>query len=118
MIEVAATRLPPTFWTMSANTVVVVTTLMAPGPGVATEPVVALGELPDPWHAARAIAATATIVTRCVMRLSLIYWRILFLRAQFVRLNAWIRRRRWSSPGSGGRARTIRACGCRSGSHS
>src|SRR4051794_14388700 len=86
MIEVAATRDPPTFWTMSANTVVVVTTLRASGPGVATpelaEPELAglelagLGELDVTWQPASATAMAITASPRGVMRLSLIVWRI------------------------------------------
>ena len=42
MIELTATRLPPTFWTMSAKTVVVVTTKRASGPGATAAELAAL----------------------------------------------------------------------------
>jgi hypothetical protein len=74
MIEVAATRLPPTFWTMSAKTVVVVTTLRASGPGVI--PAELAPGFPDPAPDPQAARESKTDATRSVrervMRLSLI----------------------------------------------
>src|SRR5256885_13126518 len=69
MIEVAATRDPPTFWTMSAKTVVVVTTLRAPGPAVGPAEPAAVGDPDAAWQPASARArATIAIVPNAGMR--------------------------------------------------
>src|SRR6476660_9456733 len=70
MIDVAATRLPPTFWTMSAKTVVVVTTLMAAAAAVGGPPEPAAGEPaagPQPVDASIASAAKAISFARPVV---------------------------------------------------
>src|SRR5260370_14537339 len=85
MIEGATARLPPTFWTMSAKTVVVATTLMASAAAVGGPPEPAADELaagPQPLDASIAIAVNTIRGARAagfvVLRLTLIDGRTSF----------------------------------------
>src|SRR4051794_25681935 len=115
-MDLALTRAPPTFWTMSAKRVVVVTTFKAFG--AANEaldgaPETAGFDEPAPEQEARAKATRATSAVRpLLMRLSLTERRTRVLRG----LSTLCVKRPKSWPGSAGTARRARAGATRSDS--
>src|SRR3954454_4565886 len=118
MIEDTAARDPATRWTMSANTVVVATTVSAPGAGVASLPLdvppAAAADAPGDADAggqpARRTASVATARTVLfAVRPSLIVVRTPVAPRVVMVRSAPLRRPSSSSPGSGDRARTAPA---------